>query len=699
MNNSLRDSIFNSRITMIKIFHIIPRNIWGLFLGILILSSCSSPQTEHYYLVVGNEANKVEISTAEDLKSDLAKVLGLEGRIISDHDNIPKGAPTFILGTPQSNSLIASMVSREVIVLSNDNPGPRGGVWHKAKLENNQEAIVLAGSDIQGFQYAVYDYSKEILGVDPLEYWTGKKALKKTNSDLVNFENRRIAPPKVPVLCYFENDVDELANYRGKLLEYDWESYTQMINSLVRLRYNAIQFFDMLGRPEFFIRPEYKSLSPNYQIDIEYLDKMIDYAHQKGMKVQIDFALGYQIHPMSEDKATCWRDYKEEWVKAWKYYLEETPLKKTDIFILRPRHQVWDWEYESTCGENKIEVFNDVYKVFGELVDQYKPNADKVLICYSDGMEMWNDGFRPPKDWIVAWSDDGFGDFEHLPNTTDGYSFGTYMHAGFWLNHTVHNPYPETVETVMKNMFQEYGADKYCLVNGQNFRPFLINLEAYSAVCDDPDSFNYDDFYKQWTKRYFKENQRESAISSMKLLHQAQEGRIGYVQHLWEIREAISYLSDSPIQRPGKTPVPYDFKRVENDLEHVKKTQNYIQQSLEAAEKGLDKKDLEADFYYSYVYLPALLYNDLISFEVTLHNMALLKKQYEDTGKKVYIKQALDQWLEINQKLEVIYQNRNVGDKDIKWDKWYSPQIRRPNNGFPTIDMLTAIKINLEAKL
>ena len=293
--------------------------------------------------------------------------------------------------------------------------------------------------------------------------------------DLISFENRRIAPPKVPTLCYFENDVDELANYRGKLLEYDWESYTQMINSLVRLRYNAIQFFDMLGRPEFFLRPEYKELSPDYKIDVEYLDKMIDYAHHKGMKVQIDFALGYQIHPMSEEKATCWREYKEEWVKAWKYYLEETPLKKTDIFILRPRHQVWDWEYESTCGENKIEVFNDVYKVFGELVDQYKPNADKVLICYSDGMEMWNDGFRPPKDWIVAWSDDGFGDFEHLPNTTDGYNFGTYMHAGFWLNHTVHNPYPETVETVMKNMFQEYSADKYCLVNGQNFRPFLNN--------------------------------------------------------------------------------------------------------------------------------------------------------------------------------------------------------------------------------
>lgn len=684
---------------MIKTFHIIPRKIWGLFLGILMLASCSSQQTGKYYLVVGNEANEVEISTAEDLKSDLTKVLNSEIHIISDNDNIPKGSLTFVLGTPKSNNLIASMVSKEVIVLSGDNPGPRGGLWHKTKLENNQEAIVLAGSDVQGFQYAVYDYSKEILGVDPLEYWTGKKALKKTNLDLVNFENRRIEPPKVPILCYFENDVDELANYRGKLLEYDWESYTQMINSLVRLRYNAIQFFDMLGRPEFFNRPEYKALKPDYQIDTAYVEKMIDYAHEKGMKVAIDFALGYQIHPMDASKADCWKTYREDWLQAWRYYLEKTPLAKTDIFILRPRHQIWDWEYKSSCGESKIEVFNEVYAAFGKLVDEYKPEAQKVLVCYSDGMEMWNEGFRPPKDWTVLWSDHGFGDFEHLPDTTDGYNFGTYMHAGYWSNHTVHNPYPEKVETVMKEMFQTYGADNYCLVNGQNFRPFLLNLEAYSAVCQDPDSFNNDDFYKQWTSRYFKESQRNHAIASMKLLHQAQEGRIGYVQHLWEIREAISYLSDSPIQRPGKSPVPHDFKRVENDLVHVKETQDYIQQSLEEASKGIDKTALVTDFYYSYVYLPALLYNDLISFEVTLHRIALLKKQYEDSGKTSYIKQAMDQLPEVYQKLEIIYRNRNAGDKDVKWAKWYSPEIRRPNNGFPTIEMVNTIKINLENKL
>lgn len=165
---------------------------------------------------------------------------------------MPENGILYLLGTIDTHQKIAQLADSRKISLSNENPGPRGGIWAQATLENGRKAIVLAGSDVQGLQYAIYDYSSEVLGIDPLEYWTGKTANMVSDNDLLVFENRSIAPPEIPILCYFENDVDELANYRGKLLEYDWETYTEMINSLVRLKYNAIQLFDMLGRPEFF---------------------------------------------------------------------------------------------------------------------------------------------------------------------------------------------------------------------------------------------------------------------------------------------------------------------------------------------------------------------------------------------------------------------------------------------------------------
>jgi len=30
------------------------------------------------------------------------------------------------------------------------------------------------------------------------------------------------------------------------------------------------------------------------------------------------------------------------------------------------------------------------------------------------------------------------------------------MHAGFWLNHTVHDPYPDKLDTIMKQMVNDY---------------------------------------------------------------------------------------------------------------------------------------------------------------------------------------------------------------------------------------------------
>lgn len=680
---------------MIKIVNIKKLQLLSFVLSVLFLSSCSKTEPEIYYLVKGNAVNKVELGVINDLKNDLSKVVEGKIYIISEKDELPKKGQYFLLGTPETNGLIKELVIKNKISLSAQIPGARGGIWSKTVLSNGENAVVIGGSDVQGFQYAVYDYAKEVLGIDPFEYWTGKTPKKTPNTDIFSFQDKTIAPPKVPILCYFENDVDELANYRGKLLEYDWESYTEMINSLVRLRYNAIQFFDMLGRPEFFMRPEYKALVPDYQMDIEYLDKMIDYAHEKGMKVQIDFALGYQIKSFSEEKAACWKLYKDDWVTAWKYYLEKTPLAKTDIFVLRSRNQVWDWEYKSSCGEDKIEVFNEVYKVFGDLVDSYNPDAQKVVICYSDGMDMFNEGFDPPEDWIVAWADHGFGDFKFMPNSTKGHDFGTYMHAGFWLNHTVHNPYPEKVEKEMKYMFENFGADKYCMVNGQNFRPFLLNLEAYSAVCNNPDEFTGNGFYKSWTERYFDEETAKHAVASMKFLSEAQENRKGYVEHLWEIREAVSYLSNAPIRRPGKTPIPFDYERVENDLENTKLVEANLNKALEEAKKGLEKASSENNFYHAYIYLPTLIYSDLIAFERTLHRMSVLKREFENTKDSNYLEEAKSLISYAEKQLEIIYKHRTDGDLDQKWENWYSVKIRRQNNGFPTMQMLKDIEVNL----
>ncbi len=661
----------------------------------LVLFGIQACKTKHdIFIVVGENANKTEQATALHLKTDLEKVLGIPVQLMSEKDGFPRADQILVIGTPASNRIIANFVSEETIILSEGFPGSRGGIWATVNYKE-QKVAVLAGSDVQGMQYAVYQYCKEILGVDPFEYWSGKTPEVNPKLALLKIPDKVISPPEIPILCYFENDVDELANIKSPKLEYDWKNYTELINTLVRIKYNAIHLFDMLGRPEFFLRPEYQKIRPDYDIRISYIDSMINYAHEMGMMVQIDMSLGYKIKPMAQDKADCWEKNKQDWIDTWKYYFEETPIAKADIFTLRPRNQVWDWEYKSSCGEDKVDVFNQVYAELGDIIDQYKAEAIKVCICYHDGMDMFNHGFNPPKDWIVAWSDDGYADFKYWPESTKGYDFGTYMHAGFWLNHTVHDPYPEKLDAIMKQMVNDYGAKKYCEVNGQQFRPFLINLEAFSLIADNVNAFDGEKFYLDWTTRYFGQEAGRHALNSMKKLHEAQFNRVGYVQHLWEIREAISYLSNKPLERPGKAPIPYEYRRVENDYEHVAERILILNEALQEAEKGENIIGAENIFYHDYILYPVQIYVDLLEFEHVLHQMAKDKKQFEDSGDKAKLEKAINSLDATRQTLIVVHDRCISGDKNPTWEGWYNPENRRPNNGFPTQEMLDAIEVNL----
>lgn len=662
-----------------------------LLLVLPLLASCVD--SNQLQIVISESASITEKMTADDLKDDLEKVTNLQVSIV-DEGSTSRRNKQIIIGTSSSNLLLQKILSENQIELTPNKPGSRGGLWHK--LDN--QTIILAGSDGQGMQYAIYDYSKEVLGIDPLIYWTGHAVNEIEENVLFSFENKRIAPPKVPLLVYFENDVDELANLKEPLLQYDWESYTEMIDALVRMRYNGIQFFDMLGRPEFFLREEYKKISPNYQLDIDYLDSMVNYAQDRGMKIQIDMSLGYQIKPMDSQYADCWKENKDKWIKTWRYYLTETPLKKADIFSLRPRNQVWDWEYKSTCGEDKASVFNEVYFSLDSILNVYKPEATKVVICYHDGMELFNEDFNPPKDWIVAWSDDGYSRFKYWPDSTKGYQFGTYMHAGFWKNHTVSDPYPHRIDSIMNKMFERYNATSYCQVNGQQFRQFLVNLEAFSEVCRDPKTYSGDIFYKRWAKRYFPNALTSEALNIMKLWHEYSSKKSGYVQNLWEIKEAIAYLSQTPIEMPGKPPEAYSAAKVEGDMDEAKTRLSLFKELAFKTEQLLPKLDTSSYFFYDQVYLPINLYADLLQFEGTLHEIYQLKRGYEKSSNPDIKKRAMVNLEKARKQLDVVYKRSLDGDKNPRWKGWYAPAKRRPNNGFPTKEMLDQIEIAINEK-
>ena len=127
-------------------------------LFLLLLFTAAYNNRHNIYVVIGENANKTEQLTAYHLKTDLEKVLGFPVQLMNEKEGFPRSGLILLIGTPVSNSVIASLAQKETNVLSGDYPGSRGGIWATVN-HNEQKIAVLAGSDVHGMQYAAEDTS------------------------------------------------------------------------------------------------------------------------------------------------------------------------------------------------------------------------------------------------------------------------------------------------------------------------------------------------------------------------------------------------------------------------------------------------------------------------------------------------------------------------------------------------------------
>jgi len=299
-------------------------------------------------------------------------------------------------------------------------------------------------------------------------------------------------------------------------------------------------------------------------------------------------------------------------------------------------------------------------------------------------MEMFNDGFNPPKDFIIAWSDHGFGHFEHYPEDTRGYKFGTYMHAGYWKNHDVMDTYPELVDEVMAMMYDKYDATHYMEVNGQTFRPFILNIEAYAQSAVLGKAFNGKAFYQEWATRYFGEAAASDVVNALKQLHEANKRRIGYVEILWQVKNMQAYLAALPVRQPGKDEFTVTFEQVSKFFTDTQPRIDALLKGLAYVESATKNITNDDTFFYDHIELPMNIYLDMLVYNQTLIDLIAHTRKKDSLVLTIYEKELSRLLSQGKNQLDTIYERRLSGDKNPKWSTWYDPKKRRPNNGFPT---------------
>ncbi len=346
--------------------------------------------------------------------------------------------------------------------------------------------------------------------------------IKKTNDDSylkfwtnINIENPKLNDFKdFKIRCYFDNDSDELINFHGNNGLVDLEVYKEMLISIKKMGYNAVDIHDQLGRAEFYIWDSYKKYW-NYKGDIEHINKIIDLIHEQGMLVQIPMYLAWGFNPIDEN-ADCWSQHKDLWIKKWNEYMD-SPLGKGDIFLLRPRSPIYDYPYGCKCKQctdkGTGQLMTEAFKNLENIILKRKPNATLLCDLYAEGYPLWEDNsFSVSENWMLMVSDNGFGKLpNHHTMGSSNHKWGIYLHAGFWLNHTVQDPHLDALYNSIELAYKK-NMTNYILVNGQNFKDFKLNLEAIMSLIQKKYNKNYnlyswkESFLKDWFKRLFNAN-------------------------------------------------------------------------------------------------------------------------------------------------------------------------------------------------
>ena len=153
--------------------------------------------TNRVTVLVGPHELHPVVRAAEDLVSDLTKVLGPGPRLVRD---VAENAPVTLWVTGSENDLagIERPKAPESFVIATARR-PRGGT-----------AIVLAGADMRGTIYAIYHFSQQYLGVDPLYFWTDHEPPRRSRVVLPSHLRESQGPPVFRNRGWFINDEDLL---------------------------------------------------------------------------------------------------------------------------------------------------------------------------------------------------------------------------------------------------------------------------------------------------------------------------------------------------------------------------------------------------------------------------------------------------------------------------------------------------------
>lgn len=602
-------------------------------------------------IVVDKKDKSGVLIAARNLQSDILNVTGNNTELYYQIQGY-KGS-VIIVGTYGSSLILKDLIKKRKI--------------NKADLETKHEkfiiqtisnpfqgvaeALVIAGSDMRGTIYGIYELSKQI-GVSPWYYWADVPVQKHQNI----YIKRGIYTEGEPAVRYrgiFLNDeAPALTGWANMTFGgYNHKFYEKVFELLLRLRANFV--WPAMWGSAFFD----------------------DDAENGKLANEMGIVIGTSHHEPMGKAHDEWRRYGSG---KWDY------SKNTDVldkFWTAGMERMKNYETLVTIGmrgdgdepmseESNIQLLENIVKnqrnIIAKVTGKKASQTSQVWALYKEVQDYYDKGMRVPDDVTLLLCDDNWGNVRKLPTINSpkrAGGYGMYYHfdyVGGPRNYKWINVSPVQRIWEQMNLTYSHGVDQLWIVNVGDLKPMEYPISFFLDMAWNPAQFNSQNLLLHTERWCAEQLGEEFANESARLIN---------LYSKYNRRITPELLNDTIYSLNN-----YDeFNRVTNDYKAL---------ALDATRLYELIPDNKKDSYYQLIYYPVIASSNLYEmYFAVAKNKELVKSNdpkanyWADIAKQCYDRDSLLSY-HYNHLMTGGKWNHMMDQIHIGYTYWQQPQKR-----------------------
>ena len=421
-----------------------------------------------------------------DVAGNIEQITGRRPSVVKTNAYEPDASTRGILVGTHDDALMQS--------LGDVTPSELAGEWETFRMNVEGEDLHIAGSDVRGTVYGVFDLA-ERMGISPWQWWADVAPEKRDELTVDLPADGLLSSPSVQYRGIFLNDEDwGLLPWASETFEPETgnigpKTYEKIFQLLLRLKANAIWPAMHPGTRAFYSVPGNMEMAQRYHIEVgtSHAEPMLrnnvdEWDHEERGD--------YNYFTNREAVDQYWRERIEQVQDPENEFIVTVGMRGIhDSNMVGAESQQEQVEMLGTVIRNQRQMLEDILGKPAETIPQ-------IFVPYKEVLELYNAGLEVPEDVTLMWPDDNHGYIRRLSNEAEqarpGGS-GVYYHLSYWGRpHDylwLSTTQPSLVWSEMTRAYQN-GARKIWIANVGDIKPAEYNVELFLDLAWDVNSID-----------------------------------------------------------------------------------------------------------------------------------------------------------------------------------------------------------------